>query len=265
MRRILPTVILATVFFACASTPNYEQFSSEDVPQLQSEAESHYGNYQHLDAIDGYLKLTGIALQQLRDPDNLEDKQRLRAELEHYGLRLYIIAGSIDNHRDILKKLDKFHLSSSDGGIYEIYCNFNSDNRANLFYLHDFEFVGPFDNERGGGFDTALAAELDGDSSQIYSGKERDVKWRTTPQHAPRNGELDMGTLIYPHNQSALLMRSWVYNEEQRDAHMVIALEGEIKAWVNGEAVLEARGRHQFSLRNFSKKVSLRKGWNQIC
>jgi tetratricopeptide (TPR) repeat protein len=264
MPRILSIILIVGLYAACATTPQYENISFEDIAQVEASAEKLRSNHDYLSAAEAYLKIVSNDLRRLRDVNDLTEKKILRAHLEYTGLMLYSIADSVGNHVSIRESLSELNITADDGGIYEFYCHLSDNSVNDLGYLHNFEFVGPFDNERGIAFDSQLAAETNFGSEQTYKGKVRDVSWRTTPSTIRDNGLLNMGQLLHPNRQSAVLMRTWVYSDASRNAHAVIGVKGEVAAWCNGQAILEARGQHDMSGHNFSAPLSLKAGWNEL-
>jgi len=264
MQRILPIILIAGLCSACATTPSYENIPAENAVQLEVSADTLLNNFDFLGATDAYLKLVSNDLRQLRDVDDLTDKRMLRAHLEMVAMRLYSITQSIGNHVYISATFEELNICPDDGSIYEYASHLSDTPIARLGFLQHFEFVGPFDNERGIAFSSQLAAETNPGSDQTYSGKVRDVSWRTTPDKCDDSGTLNMGQLLNPNGQSALLMRTWVYANGSHNAHAVIGLEGELTAWCNAEVVLHAPGRHDMSTHNFSAPLALKPGWNEL-
>ena len=264
MQRILSIILIVGLYTACATTLQYENIAIEDVARLEASAGNFRNNFDYLSATDAYLKIASNDLRRLRDARDLTEKKMLRAHLEYIGVMLYSITANIGNHVRIRESLSELNIVAEDGGIYEFYCNLFDNAVNDLGYLHNFEFIGPFDNERGIAFDSQLAAETSFDPEQTYKGKVRDVSWRTTPLTIRNNGLLDMGQLLHPNRQSAVLMRTWVYSDASRNAHVVIGVNGEVAAWCNGKAILEARGQHNISSHNFSAPLSLKTGWNEL-
>ena len=264
MQRILPIILIAGLCTTCATTPSYENIPAGDAVQLEVSADTLLDNYDFLGATDAYLKLVSNDLRQLRDINDLTDKRMLRAHLEMVAMRLYSITQSISNHVYLLTAFNELNISADDGGIYEYACYLADSAVEKLGLLHRFEFVGPFDNERGIAFSSQLTVETNPGSDQIYSGKVRDISWRTTPVECDNNGTLNMGQLLNPNGQSALLMRTWVYADSSQNAHAVIGLDGELTAWCNSDVILHAPGRHEHSIHNFSAALSLKPGWNEL-
>ncbi len=71
-----------------------------------------------------------------------------------------------------------------------------------LGVIHDWMIIGPFDNERGGGYGVAFPPESDVDLDAVMPGKERDVAWRRVPVRHPL-GRVFLDEILRPNEQSA--------------------------------------------------------------
>lgn len=137
------------------------------------------------------------------------------------------------------------------------------DTRA-LQPLTRWQFVGPFDNERGRGMARATPAEKDPALSPFRGkGAASEVRWRVAPEPGPR-GVLYFGRLVYPETQACVVARTWVRSPEARDAVLLIGATEELRVWSGGQPVYEALGRHDFGFDGHSMAISLKAGWNEI-
>ncbi|MGK0481891.1 MAG: tetratricopeptide (TPR) repeat protein/predicted transglutaminase-like cysteine proteinase [Planctomycetota bacterium] len=128
--------------------------------------------------------------------------------------------------------------------------------------LTDWEFVGPFDNERGRGMNRPTPVEK-APSEGPYAGKVRDVDWRIAP--APgRDGVLYLGELVEPSSQVCVVAHSWIQADAARRATLLIGATEELRVWWNGEPVYEALGLHDFGPDGHAIQVDLAQGWNQV-
>ncbi|WP_419190612.1 DUF3857 domain-containing protein [Saltatorellus ferox] len=128
--------------------------------------------------------------------------------------------------------------------------------------LSAWQFVGPFDNERGRGMNRPTPAE-EAPYGGPYPGKVRNVDWRLAP--APgSDGVIFLGELIDPSAQSCLIARTWVRSDEERGAVLLIGATEELRVWWNGQPVYEALGLHDFGPDGHSIGVRLQSGWNEI-
>lgn len=78
-----------------------------------------------------------------------------------------------------------------------------------LGIVRDWLMVGPFDNERGSGFDVAFPPEAGVDPDAVMPGKERDVTWRTIPVgHAL--GRVFVDAMLRPNTQAVAYLATAV-------------------------------------------------------
>ncbi len=135
------------------------------------------------------------------------------------------------------------------------------DTRA-LNMLTSWQFVGPFDNERGRGMTRPTPAEKD-PANGPYSGKLRDVDWRLTPMPG-HDGIVYLGALVNPSSQVCVLARTWVKSDETRYATFVVSASEELRVWWNGVPVYEALGLHELGADGHAMTVQLDEGWNEV-
>ena len=136
-----------------------------------------------------------------------------------------------------------------------------------LNMLTSWEFIGPFDNERGRGMTRPTPAEKipteQSPNFDSYPGKVRDVRWRLTPT-CGHDGIVYLSALVNPANQVCVLSRTWVRAEEARSATLLIGASEELRVWWNGEPVYEALGLHDLGADGHAVSVRLAEGWNEI-
>ena len=131
-----------------------------------------------------------------------------------------------------------------------------------LAMLTNWEFVGPFDNERGRGMTRPTPAERD-TGADSYPGKVRDVRWRSTPE-CGHDGIVYLSALVNPAEQVCVLSRAWVRAEEARSATLLVSASEELRVWWNGSPVYEAIGLHDLGPDGHAISIQLAEGWNEI-
>tara|TARA_R110002126_G_scaffold27665_14_gene92852 strand:- start:5971 stop:9723 length:3753 start_codon:yes stop_codon:yes gene_type:complete len=129
--------------------------------------------------------------------------------------------------------------------------------------LLDWQFAGPFDNERGRGMTRRTAAEKD-PLAETYEGKVRPVGWRTLPEATPRLGIVRFQRLLHPIDQACVVARTWVQSEDAQRVHLQLGISGEMRVWLNGEPIAEALGEHALAPDQFCMPLDLVPGWNEI-
>ena len=131
-----------------------------------------------------------------------------------------------------------------------------------LSMLTQWQFVGPFDNERGRGMTRPTPPEEE-PALEVYPGKVRDVRWRQAPKSG-HDGILYIGNLVNPANQVCVVARTWIKSDEARPATLLVSASEELRVWWNGEPVYEALGIHDFGIDGHAVSVGLVQGWNEI-
>ncbi len=135
---------------------------------------------------------------------------------------------------------------------------------AELFPLVDWQFAGPFDNERGRGMRRRTPAERDPVAGP-YDGKGAadDVRWREAPAPGPL-GAMEVHELFHTDEQICFVARTWVLAREACEAVLLLGATEEIRVWHDGTPVYEALDAHSFGFDGHGALLSLRAGWNEL-
>jgi tetratricopeptide (TPR) repeat protein len=142
---------------------------------------------------------------------------------------------------------------------------------ARLGFVGHWMTLGPFDNENKAGFSRAFAPEtelsLPVDTVRTYDGKERPVRWRAPPLHAPY-GWVDLGETVRPSAGVCAYATTWVSAKAGTRAPRRVSLwagsAGAMRVYWNGEAVLEDAGYRELDIDRFATTVTLKEGVNRI-
>ena len=134
---------------------------------------------------------------------------------------------------------------------------------APLLYLDAWHIVGPFDNERGGGFQTAFGPEKEVDLSETFDGKTREVAWRPLPG-APLAGDVDLGALLDPREEALAYAVTFVEADRGRPAALSFGTKNGFKIWVNGAEVSSRDVQRPYRRKQDRVGIQLQKGWNTI-
>jgi len=147
--------------------------------------------------------------------------------------------------------------------------NVGKTNRARgiingLGYITDWYLAGPFDNERGGGFETAFEPEQRFDTGATMEGKERDVRWRLNPgrQHPMARVRLDQ--VLRPRKQSVAYLATAVQADRDRPVVLRLGTETSFKVFHNGNEVASRRVERPFAIDQDRIVLRLSEGWNQL-
>lgn len=125
--------------------------------------------------------------------------------------------------------------------------------------------VGPFDNERGGGYERSHSPEADvlPDPEKTHEGKSRPVSWRPLSV-LPASGMVDLRTHFRPAEQSLAYLKTFLRSETEQVVALRLATSGAYRIWVNGREVARKRLQRPFSFDQDGLAIRLREGWNSI-
>lgn len=112
---------------------------------------------------------------------------------------------------------------------------------AELGFVNRWLVLGPFDNEGKGGFGIDAGPEGQFQEApaegRAYSGKERPVRWRVTPDAFPF-GWLSGASLFRPETHVCFFATTLVTTERTRNARLFAGAAGAFKLYLNGQEVL---------------------------
>jgi hypothetical protein len=105
-----------------------------------------------------------------------------------------------------------------------------------LGFLDRYWLVGPFDNERGVGYRSALPPEHGFDAAGEWKGKQRTVRWRRLP---PLTGShaLPLSRIVHPHEQTLVYAAVAVVAETATTAVFELGCTGSFRVFCNGVEV----------------------------
>jgi len=223
--------------------------------------------YRQLDAVTA-IRAYGALIQDLaralaaeRDPARA---QALADRIELAALQLHDSAEAIGNVALAREALAGAAVPERFGMAWALVHQLDADRAAQLGLLTHWQFLGPFDNERGAAMQSALPAEAEPGADLRWPGKVREVGWRETPPAAPPDGVLRFGQLLRPWEQSALLARTWLRADAEVEALLLLGAGEEARAWLNGAPILDAFEAHEFGPDALAAPCRLRAGWNEL-
>jgi len=136
---------------------------------------------------------------------------------------------------------------------------------APLGFISRFAVVGPFDNERGGGFSVAYPPESGPiDLAARYPGKGREVAW-LVPERPAFLGRVDLDAMLRP-NDEALAYAVTYVKWPGAPTTLALRLGGDegLKVWWNGDLALARDVNRRFELDQEAVPVAVRTGWNRL-
>ncbi|MHC4941685.1 MAG: DUF3857 domain-containing protein [Planctomycetota bacterium] len=207
-----------------------------------------------LDALtDGFIHLTRVMT---TAPDDL--RATLAAHGEVYLELLYSLVQKTAKYRDLEDALDEIETEAPtlNAAVQHVRMRLNMhlgqieearNLKQGLGYIDTWHLIGPFDNERGGAFNTVYGPEKSIDLGAEYDGKEHTVSWRLNPR-ASLTGYIDLDAIFTPDDQCLGYALAFLKSEEEKDVCLRVGSDEAIKIYFNGKVVysMDARRLHHF-------------------
>ena len=138
---------------------------------------------------------------------------------------------------------------------------------ARLGFITDWRIIGPFENEQGGGFETAYPPEslwgLATDYDATYPGKKHPVTWRSVPV-TPIDGVIDLDACLRPNDEAIAYATTFLRSPEARDVTFRIGTDDGFELWLNGCKLASRRVERACTFDQDLVDARLEKGWNQV-
>jgi tetratricopeptide (TPR) repeat protein len=133
-----------------------------------------------------------------------------------------------------------------------------------LGLVADVLVIGPFDNERGGGFDVPQPPESAVDVDAPLPGKEREVRWRGNPAREHPLRRLLLHEMLRPNSQALGYVATAVHSDVARDVVLRLGSSGPFKVQWNGREVLARNVERPHLADQDRVAVALLPGWNRL-
>ncbi len=135
--------------------------------------------------------------------------------------------------------------------------------RDRLGFITDWLVIGPFDNERGGGFNASLGPEKELDLLAEYDGKDRSISWRKNPC-TPITGFIDFDALFKPRNQSLAYALCFLETNREKDIALRLGSDEAFKVFFNGREIHKLDARRLLSFDQDVIGLRLKPGKNAL-
>jgi len=132
-----------------------------------------------------------------------------------------------------------------------------------LGLLEAWRVIGPFDNERGGGFAEPYPPETELDLEGTYDGKKRPVSWRALPV-TPLAGLVNLDALFEPDDEALAYALTFVASETEQTLALRVGSDEGYAAWVNGRLIASDDVERSMRFDQTAVRLPLRAGWNAI-
>ncbi|MCR4317250.1 MAG: DUF3857 domain-containing protein [Planctomycetes bacterium] len=104
---------------------------------------------------------------------------------------------------------------------------------ASLAFVKDWVMVGPFDNERGAGYDIEYGPETEFSPEKDYQGKRGKVTWRES--HLMRyDGYVDADAMFVPSDQGLSYFTTFIEVRSFRNCVLALSHDEAVKVYLNG-------------------------------
>ncbi|RKY20449.1 MAG: hypothetical protein DRQ55_07640 [Planctomycetota bacterium] len=130
--------------------------------------------------------------------------------------------------------------------------------------LTDWLLVGPFDNERGGGFDVVYPPELAFDLKAEMPGKERAVRWRLNPGRHHPLAELNLDGVLRPNSQAVAYLATALRPTEPGPVVLRLGSSCSFKLFFNGHELAARELERPLRADQDLVLLDLHEGWNQL-
>jgi len=132
-----------------------------------------------------------------------------------------------------------------------------------LGFITDWQVIGPFENEKGGGFGVAYPPESEIDLWAEYPGKKHPVRWRGVPVRPP-DGVVDLDAMFRPNEECIAYAVTFVRSEEARPCELRVASDDGFILWLNGRLLVSREVERACGFDQDVVPARLEAGWNRI-
>ena len=137
-------------------------------------------------------------------------------------------------------------------------------------FLMDWQIIGPFDNRKRAGFDTAFPPELKVELTASYDGRELKPGEKTTAKWVPATSDSQFGMINF--NKAVGMYKEvtgYAFTEfnsaEDRDAEIRLGCKNGWKLWLNGQPIFARDEYHRGAqIDQYRYPVRLKKGANAL-
>jgi tetratricopeptide (TPR) repeat protein len=133
----------------------------------------------------------------------------------------------------------------------------------NIGAVDEWQFVGPFENILGSGFDRDYDPITKPKADNVFKSTDNaDIKWFSPPF---KQYDQWVSTKSYITEGSAIVYaQSFVYSDKDQEVTLALGATGTFKVWVNDVLALSLNEERQSELDTYKRKVKLKKGYNRV-
>jgi tetratricopeptide (TPR) repeat protein len=136
---------------------------------------------------------------------------------------------------------------------------------ARLGFVTDWMVIGPFGNERGQGFASALPPESELVPDRDYPGRKRPVRWRSCPAPAA-DGLIDLAGMLRPDREAVAYLVTFFEVPGRGELPVAVRLGSAdgVRVWVNGRELWRHDADREAGFDQDVFGAVLRPGWNSL-
>jgi tetratricopeptide (TPR) repeat protein/transglutaminase-like putative cysteine protease len=135
--------------------------------------------------------------------------------------------------------------------------------RRELGFIHGWWTIGPFDNERGSGFNRAFGLETELVLDKSYKGKKRDVHWRPLP-YSPTRGWINLRASVRPSRQIMCFVATCLFADADKEVALRLGSSEAFEVFLNGKNLGGRSLRRRFEYDQDTIVLPLRAGANLL-
>lgn len=135
---------------------------------------------------------------------------------------------------------------------------------AKIGALHNWQFVGPFNNLSGSGFNKDYAPVSNASGTSVFtSATGASIKW-FTPKVSDNEGWVAPRYFIESPIGNISFAQTFVFSPLDQEVNLCTGTTGTLKVWVNDQLHVSVSEERVSEMDSYSTKCSLRKGYNRI-
>ena len=132
-----------------------------------------------------------------------------------------------------------------------------------IYCVNQWQFVGPFDNLLGSGFDKAyLPITSPEPNKEFVSSSGAKISW-FTPKYLDNDGWVTTNFYI-PQSTAVIYAQSFVYVPEDTEVILATGAVGALKVWVNDALYISEEEERRTELDTYKAHCKLKKGYNRV-
>ncbi|MGE3165067.1 MAG: DUF3857 domain-containing protein [Planctomycetota bacterium] len=138
-----------------------------------------------------------------------------------------------------------------------------TDEWRRLGFLRSWFVVGPFENERGSGFEVPLPPEERWGPDETYVGKRGRVGWREFSETGP-GGAIELGEILRPNQEAIAYLACFVHAAEPMDLQLRVGSSGSYAIWIDSVEVARNDIERTLGFDQDLHAIHVGRGWHSV-